>query len=1051
MELLAEITQKQQTAAFPLNSVWVSASAGSGKTKVLTDRVLNLLLQGSEPERLLCLTFTKAAAAEMANRITTTLKQWAIAEDDELEKLLFNLKGIPATDEMLKVARALFVKVLETPGGLKIMTIHSFCQSILKRFPIEASIPPQFEVIDETKSHSLMHQAISETFVHPKFKKKATLLSDYFYDKAIKNIFDMILQNQSLLDERLTTFQEKNNLEQRLKKYFKIEKYKTPIEIIKEYFEIEEFFALKSKYLTKDETILKKYQEEDEAYQIYEINQRLKAFKLVEVTLAITDIIAHILKRYKKLKKEESFLDYSDLISLTRDLLKKSGMSQWVLYKLDGGIDHILIDEAQDTNPEQWEIVRLIAEEFFSGLGSRPDLVRTIFAVGDKKQSIYSFQGADPNEFERMHQFFEKQVKRSEKNFETVPLNVSFRSTAAVLDLVNLTLQNPKIRKGLLNDKEEAIHTPFRSKDGGLVEIWPLEEGQEKESLVNWCFPEPSKTPASVTKLAQRIANKISDMIGKEILPSRGTPIEAGDIMILVRSRNKIVSELVRALKERNIPVAGVDRIILTEHIAVQDLISVARFVLLPEDDLNLACLLKSPLFKLSEEELFKLAHYRKDLSLYQQVIKEKPLLAQKLSLILNQADKMPVFEFFSYLLGPLKGRKAFVERLGNEVNEALDEFLSLTLRFEETEIPSLQNFLKWISNRKVEIKRDLDQSGIDAVRIMTVHASKGLQGNIVFLPDTRSVPKSKATFLWTNEQLPLWIAAAALKTDEVEALYDKLDELELEESNRLLYVALTRAKDRLYICGWDNIKKKKQTITCNWYDLILSSIPENIKPDKDHIIRLTSPQLKEIEVKEKEVAKEKQIELPAFLFENAVPETPLSKPLMPSKMEDEVIESETVLGLDRSYAMKRGTFIHQLLQYLPDIDPDKRKEVANRLKPEGMDIPENLFDIFEKEEFKYLFSKDSKAEVPIVGVVDNQVISGQIDRLVITQDAVLIVDFKSGKHVPSNEAFVPVAYLKQMMMYKKLLKKIFPDKMVKTFLLWTENLSLMELTQHDI
>lgn len=1051
MELLTEITKKQQTAAYPLNSVWVSASAGSGKTKVLTDRVLNLLLQGSEPERLLCLTFTKAAAAEMANRITATLKKWAIADDEELEKLLFNLKGVMPTKEMLKLARALFVKVLETPGGLKIMTIHSFCQSVLKRFPIEASIPPQFEVIEETKSHALMHQAISETFVHPKFKKKAMLLSDYFYEKSIKGIFDMILQNQSLLDERLSSFHEKNNLENQLKKYFQIEKYQTKKEIINKYFEIEEFFELKNKYLTKDETILKKHQEEDKAHLVYEINQRLKAFDLVNVTCAITDIIAHILKRYKKLKKEDSLLDYSDLISLTRDLLKKSGMSQWVLYKLDGGIDHILIDEAQDTNPEQWEIVRLIAEEFFSGLGSRPDLVRTIFAVGDKKQSIYSFQGADPNEFERMHQFFEQQVKRSEKNFETVPLNVSFRSTAAVLDLVNLILKNKKIKKGLLNENEEAVHTPFRSKDGGLVEIWPLEEGQEKESLINWSFPEPNKTPASATKLAQRIADKISKMIGKEILPSRGTPIQAGDIMILVRSRNKIVSELVRALKERNIPVAGVDRIILTEHIAVQDLICVARFALLPEDDLNLACLLKSPLFKLSEEDLFKLAHYRKDLSLYQQVIKEKQDIAQKLSLILNQADKMPVFEFFSYLLGPLKGRKAFVERLGTEANEALDEFLSLTLHFEETEIPTLQNFLKWISNRKVEIKRDLDQSGIDAVRIMTVHASKGLQGNIVFLPDTRGVPKSKDTFLWTDTQLPLWIAAAALKTNEVERLYEKLDELEIEESNRLLYVALTRAKDRLYICGWDNKKKKKQTFTHNWYDLICSSLPPEIKPDEDKIIRIFSPQLKEAEGEENQERINKKTELPAFVFKEAPLETALSKPLMPSQMEDEVVETDTVLGLDRAKAMKRGTFIHQLLQYLPDIEPEKRKEVALRLKPDGIDIPENLFDVFEKEEFNHLFSKESKAEVPIVGVVKNQVVSGQIDRLIITDDAVLIVDFKSGKHVPLREEFVPPLYIKQMMMYKELLKEIFPDKMIKTYLLWTENLSLMELTKHDL
>ena len=410
----------------------------------------------------------------------------------------------------------------------------------------------------------------------------------------------------------------------------------------------------------------------------------------------------------------------------------------------------------------------------------------------------------------------------------------------------------------------------------------------------------------------------------------------------------------------------------------------------------------------------------------------------------------MPVFEFFSYLLGPLKGRKSFVERLGNEVNEALDEFLSLTLHFEETEIPTLQNFLKWISNRKVEIKRDLDQSGIDAVRIMTIHASKGLQGNIVFLPDTRSIPRSKENFLWTDTNLPIWVASSALRTEAVEDLYERLNQLQIEESNRLLYVALTRAKDRLYICGWDNKKKKKQTVTHNWYDLIVTSLPPHIKPDADGVIRLSCPQVSKINETQKEVIAKKDIQLPDYVFKNPIAETPLSKPLMPSKMEDEFIETETVLGIDRSFAMKRGTFIHQLLQYLPDIEPDKRKEVANRLKPEGIDIPDNLFSLFDKTEFKHLFSKNSKAEVPIVGVAGGQVISGQIDRLVITDDSVLLVDFKSGKHVPSREEFVPISYIKQMKMYKELLKQIFPDKMIKTFLLWTENLSLMELTNND-
>lgn len=1048
MTLLAEITKKQQTAAHPLNSVWVSASAGSGKTKVLTDRVLNLLLTGTAPEKLLCLTFTKAAAAEMANRITSTLKSWAIQTDDDLVQLLKELGGFYPSDEIIKTARSLFVKVLETPGGLKIMTIHSFCQSILKRFPIEARISPQFEVIDEVKSHNLMHQAVNETFLDVRLKQQTSILSDYLYDKAIKNIFDMILQNQSVLEERLIN-KENNTLKNNLKTYLGIKKYNSKKEIIEEHFNLEEFNKLKSLYLTQKDTIKKAQEKDPKAYLMYDTVNNLKSHQLTEVTLALIGLIQHILKKYKNLKKEESFLDYSDLVSITKNLLKKSGMADWVLFKLDGGIDHILIDEAQDTNPEQWEIIRLITEEFFSGLGRETEHVRTIFAVGDKKQSIYSFQGADPDEFERMHSYFKNKVQTSEKRFETVPLNMSFRSTDAVLRLVNLLLENPKARTGLLNKDEEAIHIPFRAQDAGLVEIWPLEQPAEKENILNWSFPETNKAPSAVTLLAQKIATKIKHMIGHEILESKGRLIEPGDIMILVRRRNKIVSELVRALKEKNIPVAGVDRIILTEHIAVQDLISVARFALLPEDDLNLASLLKSPLFKLSEEDLFELAYNREKNSLYSIVQKKKPDIAKKLNQILNQADKMPVFEFFSYLLGPLNGRIDFISRLGEEVNEALDEFLSLTLNFETTEIPSLQNFLKWISNRKVEIKRDLDQSGINAVRIMTVHASKGLQGNIVFLPDTRSVPKSKDTFLWTKNNLPIWVASSQLKTPLIDDIYDNLDSLQLQEYNRLLYVAITRAKDRLYITGWDN-RKTKNPSKSNWYDLILSSLPPEIQADKDGIIRLTSPQLKDVKKENIPTQKKQEVVLPDFVFKNAPIEGPLSKPLMPSKLDDEISETHSVLGQDRTYALKRGTFIHQMLQYLPEIDKEKRKEVALKLKPKEIEIPDNLFDIFEKSEFKHLFSSTSQAEVPIVGILDGQVISGQIDRLAIYDNDIYLIDFKSNQYVPQSIEEVPIPYQKQMKTYKRLLNQIFPDKVIHTYLLWTENLSLMELFKDE-
>lgn len=1055
--MLEEIQRKQQVASNPLNSVWVSASAGSGKTKVLTDRVLNLLLSDTEAEKILCLTFTKAAAAEMSNRINETLKSWAILSDKELTVELQKLNGLHPTSKILKKARCLFIKVLEAPGGMKIMTIHSFCQSVLKRFPIEAGISPQFEVIDETKSHKLLQTTIQQTFTNSLFKKDISVLSDYFDEKAIHEIFKMILANQSKLNEIIQEYPQINLLENKLKEYFNLKKYHSEKEIINENFNLDEFEEGKLLFLTKDQKkILQKEKDNPKAHCLMDTLEKVHEWELISITTALMNIIKHIIQNYMRMKKEESFLDYADLISITKNLLQNTSMALWVLFKLDGGIDHILVDEAQDTNPDQWQIIRLISEEFFSGIGRETKVVRTIFAVGDKKQSIFSFQGADPTEFERMHVFFKERASKAQKKFETIPLNISFRSTPAVLEIVNYLLKNPSARKGILQSDEEAYHIAFREKDSGLVEIWPLETAEQHEKPSEWSFPESIKVQSPITKLAQKIASKIKQMIiSKEILKSKGRPIEPSDFMILVRKRSKIVSELLRALKEKNIPVAGVDRLMLTDHIAVQDLINVAKFVLLPEDDLNLACLLKSPLVKLSEEELFKLAHDRKEKSLWEQVQKYYPAISEKLKIILNKSDNMPVFEFFSYLLGPLKGREAFISRLGNEVNEALDEFLTLTLNFEQTEIPSLQNFLKWIIGRNIEIKRDLDQSNINAVRIMTIHGSKGLQGNIVFLPDTRTVPTIKDTFIWTESGLPLWIARSYLKTSHTDFLFDKIQQLQTEEYNRLLYVALTRAQDRLYICGWENktteqLEKKSEFSNGNWYDLIKDSLPNNIQPDKNGIIRIESNQKDPIKYPQKPIVQKEEITLPQYLFQIPTTESPLSKPLVPSKLHEEEIFLDSILGIDQAYAMRRGTFIHQLLQYLPEISPQNRIEAAIRLKPKDIEIPENLFLLFQDKKFQLLFGEDSLSEVPVAGIIDGKVISGQVDRLVITNKEVLIVDFKSGRHPPKTTDNVPPAYKTQLKIYKCLLKDIFPDKVIRTFLLWTENLTLMEINHNQ-
>lgn len=1045
-DLLKQINKEQQKASNPLSSVWVAASAGSGKTKVLTDRVLNLLLLNGRPEKLLCLTFTKTAAAEMSNRINNVLKSWVIMPDEALAAEIEKLSGDYVDGEMLDKARRLFALTLEAPGGMKIMTIHSFCQSVLKRFPLEADVSPNFEVMDDTTSAEMLNRLLHDAFKNPSLKKDVAYLSSELDETGFMKFFKRILENRLALmhlKERIPNLQ---TLIHQLKNYYKVNNYLTENDIINENFDLDTWTEKKKLYLYaesgKKRGVKDKFADNDEAHLAYQTDEKLKSFKIIQATESLLNLVYFVLEKYDCEKQTKSMLDYDDLIEKTKVLLEQSDKAAWVLYKLDGGIDHILVDEAQDTNPDQWAIVRMLAEEFFSGDGVS-DAFRTIFAVGDKKQSIYSFQGADPSEFERMRLFFDQKVTASQNDFITVPLNYSFRSTKPILDLVNMVLKNKTAKNGILDSMEEAVHLAFRDKDAGLVEIWPLEEAEKTDEAEPWKPPvERQPIQSAETRLAQKIAFKIKNMIeSKEILPSQGRPIRPGDFLVLVQRRRKFVSELVRYLKEYNVPVAGIDRLVISNHIAVQDLLAMAKFALLQSDDLNLACVLKSPLIGLTEEQLFDVCHGRGSQSVWERVQKLFPDKAALLSEIMDNADKMPPFEFFSYILSVLNGRKRFVARLGEEANEALDEFLNLCMTFEQNNTSSLQVFLSWMSEKSIEIKRDLDSASVDAVRIMTVHGSKGLQGNIVFLPDTRFMSLKRPSFIWNKQGYPLWIPKKSLYTEAVYDIFDELDTLRLQEYHRLLYVAITRPKDRLYICGWEGKKKAAQG---NWYDLILKAI--EAVPDEDGIIRFKSSQRREVETKEVQIESEKQIELPYWVFTSPMQEPVPPKPLAPSKPVDETVIDESALTAAQESAMRRGTFIHKLLQFLPDIEPDKRQETIEKIKPRDIEIPNNFFEIFENENFKDLFGPCSLAEVPVVGVVDGRAVSGQVDRLVEKENEVLIVDFKSNRHVPSTRDKIPEVYKVQMKTYKALLKKVFPAKIIKSYLLWTENMSLMEI-----
>ncbi len=743
--------------------------------------------------------------------------------------------------------------------------------------------------------------------------------------------------------------------------------------------------------------------------------ERQKTLEIMAVSQSFAAYAQAFLQAYAALKKSQSLLDYEDLILKTVALLKNPGC-HWVLYKLDGGLDHILVDEAQDTSPTQWQVIRAIAEEFYANAAEDPRN-RTLFIVGDDKQSIYSFQGADPVVFTRMRQDLRRFAQDSGKTWQDVDLNVSFRSTPEILALVD------EVFPTFPN------HLAFRKDSPGHVEVWPLLAKEEEAPLEAWQPPlvqPPKESPQK--RLAQRLAQTIQGwLLGKGPLPR---PVVPGDILILVRRRTTFVDTLMRALKEHNVPVAGVDRLWLLEGIGVQDLLKIGEFLLLPEDDLALATVLKGPLFSLSEEDLFALAHDRGHRSLWQCLLKNESFaeITSLLKDLLSRADFLTPFSLYSHILGPLEGRKKWQARLNAEVLESLDEFLNLCLLFQEENTPSLQGFLSWISQEVIELKRDLEQS--NQVRIMTVHGSKGLQAPIVFLPDTTQPPFDLPPFGFYHNSL-LWLPPSDKDIPLTRALKQELREAQYEEYRRLLYVALTRAEDALYVCGWEGSPQE------TWHSLVTMGI-QTIGEEFEGGWRLSSVQAgEELPLKTEE---KPRFLLPQWLQTPPLPEmTP--KLLRPSYEEAPDTFGPSLWG---EFGTQRGVLIHKLLEILPGVEERLQKKIALRyLEKEGIpeDIAQGMFASVQATLRTYpdLFGPHSQGEVPIMGYVGDSLVSGQIDRLVMNEDHILIVDFKTHGIVPKNLDDISTTYLKQMAIYKTFISTVFPVRSIWCGLLWTE------------
>ena len=1141
--LLLAADANQARASDPSASAWVSANAGTGKTEVLVRRVLRLLLAGSEPQRILCLTYTKMAAAEMQNRLLKELAAWATLADGKLRERLASLLSRAPDDAEVKAARRLFAQTLEAKGGLKIYTIHGFCERLLQRFPLEAEVTPNFAVLDEAEAVRLKGAAFDAVMARAAKERDGPLgqalakivavtVEDYF-----RKIVDTVLGRRGDLARMMALHEgdpDWTRCEERcLKRLFGVGEEASEAELTEQLADVladsaidalhaalevngaesrtdqelrdglraaraasgaARVAALRPIFLTTQNTPRRSVcskglrQAEPQLCAALDLAQdrfdRLATQRAqlacAEASTAVLLLADTIQAEYDRAKQSEAVLDYDDLILRTKALLSRAGAAAWVLFKIDGGVDHILVDEAQDTNPEQWSIIERLAEEFFAGEGASAKL-RTLFAVGDEKQSIYGFQGADPVRFGTVGRTFRAKAMAIEQTWNDVPLTLSFRSTEAVLKAVDAVFSKRPAADGVIwNDGDIIEHHAFRTGQAGLVELWPVVNEtkiEPAEAFEPW--NEDAVPPHAVDVLCGRIAGQIKAWLdNEEELESEGRKIKAGDILILVRRRDPFTAPMIRALKREKIAVVGADRMQLLQQIAVMDLTALADVLLMPEDDLSLAVVLKSPLFGLNDNDLFELAFERRTSlwNVLQAKAKETGRFKEAADLLsrwLLGVDLTPPYEFFLELLGEngQAMRKRMLTRLGPEAAESLDEFLDLALGFDRESPPSLQGFVNAMRSTDVEIKRDMEQKR-DEVRIMTVHGAKGLQAPIVFLPDTcmRPRPQGASIHLLARHGVPpdeighiVW-PAGGNALSHIEEAKDLARKAELEEYHRLLYVAMTRARDRLYVCGWS---QKDSPEKASWYELVDQGLKglltETAGYDGKPVQRLSSEQTVPVKATGEAEAAAAPVELPDWAKKPAPAERSRAI-LTPSGLgallgdtaspypEQPPLGPKALAG-NRRFA--RGRLVHTLLQHLPEVAAADREGAArNFVAARGRDLPEEMrkeivsetLAIVQDTRFAPLFAPGSLSEVPIVARLGEGDISGQIDRLAVLDDALLVLDYKTNRPPPSVPDDVAPGYIAQLAAYRAALRLIFPERTLRAAIIWTDGPKLMEI-----
>ncbi|AXI44605.1 double-strand break repair helicase AddA [Sulfitobacter sp. SK012] len=1101
-----EATRAQITAARPDMSTWLSANAGSGKTRVLTDRVARLLLDRAEPQRILCLTYTKSAASEMQNRLFKRLGEWAMLDDEDLGNALRDLgvtQSIPV--DQLRRARTLFAQAIETPGGLKIQTIHSFCASLLRRFPLEAGVSPNFTEVEDRAAELLRAEIVDEmadgvdaALVHD--------LARYFTDENFGKFSQAITSNRELFSndapgEKLNEIFDLDPnfdisalpgevMDQAVSRWmpeaigiFEAQTGKLMVSLVEKLKEIDfenpkpnDLRALQDALLTLDRTPRKQIPSkaakeqlgptlssfEDLMERTAEAKDQQLRHRNAARTGALQRFATRFISLYEGKKQLRGWLDFDDLILRARALLTDPKVAAWVLYRIDGGIDHILVDEAQDTSPRQWDVIEKLAEEFTSGLGARDnDAARTLFVVGDKKQSIYSFQGADPREFDLKRVMFDESLTAAGLKFQSQSLDYSFRSSSAVLRAVDQTF-DPQIND-LMGEK--TMHLAFKSALPGRVDLWPLVERPEKEEAEDWSTPLDRRSGQHQTViLAEQIAAQINHLVNTEnFIPdedrNRGLikrRIRAGDFLILVQSRAGVFPEIIRACKAAGLPIAGADRLKVGAELAVRDIAALLSFLATPEDSLSLATALRSPLFGWSEQSLFTLAHRREEKHMWQALRLQEELHPKTLTVLRDlrgQVDFLRPYDLIERILIRHDGRRNLLARLGPEAEDGIDALLNQALAYERTAVPSLTGFLGWLETDDLEIKRQID-SASDQIRVMTVHGAKGLEAPIVILPDTVKSNTTIKDEIISLDGVPIWRPNKAETPNIVDQKLQSLKEAQVEEHMRLLYVAMTRAEKWLIVAGMGPVS---DTSDC-WYKLVeqamvhLGAVPLTEK--SANILRFEEHVWDDLPIIVEDSGTEEAPELDTVFGAPLLEALPRETTLSPSELGGaKALAGDD--GSDEDTALSFGSLVHLLLERLPLLPSEMWNDAAQSLV-RGADAEmaraalAEVIAVLRDSALSFVFETDALAEVAVTATLAGRPMYGIIDRLLISPQRILAIDFKSNRLVPSEASTCPEGLLRQMGAYAQALRAIYPNQTIETAILWTRDRSLMALP-HDL